>query len=59
MAAAVLNGEDPGAMPIQYPDEVDLVINQEKADQLGINIPDNISTEATEINETDAAEGEE
>lgn len=59
MTAAVLNGRDPGSIAIQYPDEVDLVINQEKANQLGIELPENIIKDATDITEINTGEGEE
>lgn len=58
MTAAVLNGEDPGTMAIQYPDEVDLVINQEKADNLNIDLPENVVEEAADITESNTVEGE-
>lgn len=40
MAAAVLKGENkPATMPIQYLEQGEIIINQDKAKQLGIKIP--------------------
>ena len=40
MVVAILNGEsDPSTTPIQYLDQGDIIINEEKAKELGITIP--------------------
>ena len=41
MAATVLKGDNkPTTMPIQYLDQGEIIINQDKAKQLGITIPE-------------------
>ena len=40
MVVAILNGDaDPATTPIRYLDQGDIIINEEKAEQLGITIP--------------------
>lgn len=40
MVVAILNGEsEPATTPIQYLDQGKVIINEEKAKQLGITIP--------------------
>ncbi|MBT2731399.1 tryptophan ABC transporter substrate-binding protein [Carnobacterium sp. ISL-102] len=47
MVAAILNGEsDPATTPIRYLDEGEIIINQEKAKQLGITIPTQLLEQA-------------
>ncbi|WP_049617710.1 ABC transporter substrate-binding protein [Streptococcus sp. X13SY08] len=38
MAVKVLEGADPAALSVEYPETVDLHVNQEIADKLGINV---------------------
>ena len=50
MAVKVLNGEDTATMPVEYQtseDVLEIAINTETADKLGITIPDDILAKAT------------
>lgn len=50
MTADILNGEiKPATSPIQYLEQGDIFINQEKAAELGITIPQNILDQAVNI----------
>lgn len=50
MTAAILKGEiEPATSPIQYLEQGDIFINQEKAAELGITIPQNILEQAVNI----------
>lgn len=42
MAARILNGEDPATMPVEYLTEGELIINTTAAEQLGIEIPQDL-----------------
>ena len=42
MAAEVLEGKDPSTMPVKTLENTSLVVNQEHADAIGLNIPDSI-----------------
>lgn len=46
MGAKILDGEDPGSMAIEYQENYVLYINQEVADELGIEIPESLLEEA-------------
>ncbi|WP_102157835.1 ABC transporter substrate-binding protein [Zhihengliuella halotolerans] len=64
MAARILNGEaDPATMPVETLTEVELYINTESADKLGIEIPQDLLDAAAEvyekIEEPEEAEGDE
>lgn len=47
MAARVLEGEDPGEIPVEFPDKMDLYINLEAAEIAGITIPQQVRENAT------------
>lgn len=49
MAAEVLDGQDPSEFPVFVLSEGDILVNQEKADRLGITIPESILEQATII----------
>lgn len=49
MAAEVLGGQDPSDFPVFVLSEGDVLVNQEKADRLGIAIPQSILDDATII----------
>lgn len=40
MAAEVLNGADPATMPIQWPEDVSLIINKPAFEDIGLSIPE-------------------
>lgn len=46
MAAEVLDGKDPSDFPVFVLSEGDVLVNQEKADRLGITVPESILNEA-------------
>lgn len=49
MVVAILNGDaDPSTTPIRYLDQGDIIINEEKAEQLGITIPTQVLEKAKE-----------
>lgn len=59
MAAAVLRGEsDPATTPIYLAEEVDLIVNFEQAELLGIEIPKDISKDAQSAAELENGTGE-
>lgn len=49
LAARVLHGEDPNALPVTRPDHVDLVLNVRVARHLGIDVPAEVEAEAGEV----------
>jgi putative ABC transport system substrate-binding protein len=51
MAAKVLDGKDPGSMPIETFNTGDTVINEKQAAKLGITIPDSVKKDATVVGE--------
>lgn len=49
MVVAILNGDaDPSTTPIRYLDQGDIIINEEKAEQLGLTIPTQVLEKAKE-----------
>ncbi|NLU52417.1 MAG: ABC transporter substrate-binding protein [Clostridiaceae bacterium] len=50
MAIEVLNGKNPGDIPVKLMTDMDIYINQDTASKLGINIPQDILSEATILN---------
>ncbi len=46
MAAQIIEGADISSMPVQYPDDTNVVINEDAAAELGITIPEDISSSA-------------
>ena len=46
VAVDILEGMDSSTYSVQYPDEIEIIINEEKAEQLNIKIPDNIMEKA-------------
>lgn len=51
ISAQVLDGKDPGEIPIQYSEELDLVVNYDQAENLGITVPEDIQAESIPIDE--------
>lgn len=49
MAAEVLDGQDPSDFPVFVLSEGDILVNQEKADRLGITFPQSVLDDATII----------
>ena len=49
MAVKVLDGTDPGELPIQRIQEADLIINQKAAQNMNIEIPQNLLDEAKKV----------
>lgn len=49
MLARILNGKDLSAIPIEFPNEVDLYINEKTANIIDIIIPDSIKEKAAKI----------
>ena len=47
--ARILNGENPAAMPIEYPTKFELVINLKAAAEIGITIPQSVLRTATRV----------
>ena len=45
----ILQGANPGDLPVEQPMHLELVINKKTADQIGVNIPDLIRYQAVEI----------
>ena len=45
----ILQGANPGDLPVQQPMHLELVINQKTADRIGVRIPDLIRYQAAEI----------
>lgn len=42
MTARVLKGEKISEMPVEFPSELDLIVNEAQANKLGIHLPDNV-----------------
>lgn len=42
MTARVLKGEKINEMPVEFPSELDLIVNEVQANKLGIHLPDNV-----------------
>lgn len=42
----ILKGSEPAVYPIQFPDEIEIILNEKKAEQLKIKIPDDIKEKA-------------
>ncbi len=57
MAAQVIEGADISSMPVQYPDNTGIIINEDAAAELGITIPEDVSAEAETV--TSAAPSDE
>ena len=51
MAAQVLNGTDPGTIPVMTIKEVKIYINQNTADQIGVSFPEDVLDKATVLGE--------
>ena len=51
MAARVLNGEDPGSIPVLVVEDLQIYINENTAAQIGVTFPDDILSEATVLGE--------
>ena len=49
MAARILGGESPGAVPVELAQTVDLAINLSAAEAMGVVIPDNVQSEANQV----------
>lgn len=49
VTAEVLEGADPSSFAIQYPDEIELIINTKKAEELNIEVPSDILDTAKTI----------
>jgi|GEM_PF-1384674 putative ABC transport system substrate-binding protein len=49
LAGRVLGGEDPGSIPWEYPRTHNIIINKAKADQLGIQIPQDVLNAAYRV----------
>lgn len=49
MIARALNGENLGAIPVEFPDNTDLYINEEAAAVVGITIPEDVRSKAAKI----------
>lgn len=47
IAAKILAGADPATTPVKVVDTGNMIINEEKANELGITIPDDVKAEAT------------
>ncbi len=46
MIARILNGEDINAIPVGFPDKMELVINMDTANKLGLTLPNEVVEEA-------------
>lgn len=51
MAAQVLNGTDPGTIPVMTMQDMDIYINQNTADELGVTFPQSVLDKATVLGE--------
>ncbi len=49
MAAEILNGKNPGDIPVRTMTEMDIYLNQNTADAIGVTIPADVLEEAKEI----------
>ena len=46
----LLNGQDISTMPIGYTEDPTLIINQTAADELGVQVPEEVMSKATVVN---------
>lgn len=51
MAAQVLNGADPGTIPVMTMKDMNIYINQKTADQIGVTFPQSVLDKATVLGE--------
>jgi putative tryptophan/tyrosine transport system substrate-binding protein len=49
LTARILRGENPAAMPVEFPQQVDLVLNLREAGVLGIKVPNELIAAATQV----------
>lgn len=49
MAVKIIEGKDPGKMPVKTMSDMDIYLNKTTAEEIGITIPNNIKEQATEI----------
>jgi putative tryptophan/tyrosine transport system substrate-binding protein len=49
LAARILRGEKPAGIPVELPKQVDLVLNLKEAGALGIKVPFDLITDATQV----------
>ncbi|GAB3755158.1 ABC transporter substrate-binding protein [Zhihengliuella somnathii] len=52
MAVRILEGEDPATMPVETLSEVELYVNTDAAEKLGIEVPQELLDEAAEVYES-------
>lgn len=48
-AVAVLNGTDPGTLPVRFIDKLDLFVNPASAAEMGVTLPDDLIAEAATV----------
>ena len=53
MVARVLAGENPGAMPVETMDQLDLFVNPEAGERMGVTLPEAFIAEAKEVVSSD------
>ncbi len=51
MAAQIMNGADPGTIPVMTMKDMDIYINQKTADQIGVTFPQSVLDKATVLGE--------
>ncbi|MDK6233608.1 tryptophan ABC transporter substrate-binding protein [Aerococcus sanguinicola] len=51
VTADLMDGQSPADHPIVFTDKTDTYVNKEKADQLGIKLPDSVLEKASDVNE--------
>ncbi len=49
MAVQILNGENPGDIPVKIMTDMDIYVNQKTASEIGVEIPSDVLEEAVEI----------
>jgi len=49
MAAEILNGKNPGDMPVRTISEVKIYVNKDAAEAIGVEIPEDVLKEAAEV----------
>jgi putative tryptophan/tyrosine transport system substrate-binding protein len=49
LAARMLKGENPAGMPVEFPKQVELVLNLKEAGEIGIKVPFDLITDATRV----------